>query len=168
MKSTTLRYGAYSSATILVLFTISNLLMGTLSYQLQEVFGYASIALAASFVFFGIKYYRDEVNNDKLSFVEGLKLGLLIILLPSVVFGIFNVVYIEIINPEFMDSYYTDYADRLRSTLPAEEFKIELAKIESEKEMFENPFAQFFFMGIMVFIFGVIGTVASTLILQKK
>jgi len=168
MKTTTLRFGSYSSATILVLFTISSLLMGTLSYTLQEVFGYASIVLASSFVYFGIKHYRDEVNDNKLSFIEGLKLGVLIIILPSIAFGLFNVVYTEVINPEFMDNYYSSYAERLRSSLSAEQFKLQLAKLESEKELFQSPFAQFFFMGITVFFIGIIGTVISTLALKRK
>lgn len=168
MKSTILKYGGYSSITLLVFFCISWLFLEGLSFSIQEVLGYASIVLAVSFVYFGIKHYRDEINNNKLSFLDGLKLGLLIVVMPSIVFGLYNVIYVEVINPEFMDEYYTNYANNLKSTLSTEEFQIQIAKLESEKDMFQNPFMQFFVMGVTVFLIGIIGTVISTLVLKKK
>lgn len=167
MKNVIVKYSLYSSATMLVLFTISTVFMNDLSYAIQEYWGYGSIVLAVSFVYFGIRYYRDNVNDNTLSFIEGLKLGILIIAIPSILFGLFNVFYTEVINPEFMDDYYNQHVENLRATVSPEEFEVQFSKMESEKEMFQNPLFNFLLMGFTVFFIGLIGTVISTLILKR-
>jgi hypothetical protein len=170
MKQTILRYGLYSSAFIILFFLGTWMIFGSdeENYALQEVLGYAGIILALSFVFVGIRYYRNEVNGGNLSFGEGMKLGLMTSLIPALAFGIFDVLYVLYLNPEFMDKYYGRMQQQMQQKMSAADYQAWLKQMESEKELFNNPAFQFLIMALTVFIIGVIITVISTLVLKRK
>ena len=88
--------------------------------------------------------------------------------MASLAFGIFDMIYVKFINPEFMEDYYTQSLQNLRETLPADEFEVQKAKMESEKELFMNPVMSFILMFITVFVIGFIVSLISSLILQRK
>src|SRR5258705_10395628 len=107
MKSTVLRYGIYTMLTIILLSAVHFfLVVPNFKSANAEVAGYLTMLLSMIFVFAGIKHYRDKVNNGVLSFWQGLKIGALILLIPSVAFGLFDILYTEVINPGWMDNYY--------------------------------------------------------------
>lgn len=168
MKQTIKKFGIYSSVLLIVLFTFSFLFEDAMSYSTSEIYGYASIVLALSFVYFGIKSYRDQVNDGSVSFSKALKIGILISLLASITFGLINVVYTEFINPNFTNEYYAHSIEQIRDTLPAEEFEAKLEQLETEKEFFANPFIGFSVMALTVLIIGFIISLISGLILQRK
>ena len=56
----------------------------------------------------------------------------------------------------------------MRSSLSDEEFKSKLAEIEVQKEMFSSPLFNFLLMSATVFIIGLIISLISGLILQRK
>ena len=166
MKNTVLRYGIYSAVTICVLFLLGWFLGKNLSYAIQEVIGYTTMVLSLIFVFFGIKHYRDKENNGVVSFGKALAIGILISLLAALAFGILDVIYITYINPDFTSEYYTHIVEEMRSSLSKAEFKMKLAEIEAQKEMFLNPLFNFLLMSATVFIIGFIISLISGLILQ--
>lgn len=168
MKTTVVKFGIYSSALLIILFSLEFLFEGTMDFSTSEIFGYVSIILALSFVYFGIRSYRDNVNNGLVSFFKAIKIGLIITLLASITFGLINVVYTEIINPDFINEYYAYSIEKLRDTLPEAEFQTKLKGLESQKEMFANPFVNFSVMSLTVFIIGFIISLISGLILQRK
>ena len=90
MKNTVLKYGFYSAIAITALFLIGWFIGKEfdLGYSSQEVVGYASILVSLSFVFFGIKHFRDQENDGQVSFGKALLIGLLISLFASIAFGI--------------------------------------------------------------------------------
>lgn len=167
MKKTILRYGMYSAITIVALFLVSFIAFSGASYSVQEVLGYTSMIIAQLFVFFGIKHYRDQQNGGLLSFTQGMKVGVLIVLIPSLIFGIFDVLYVQVINPEFMEKYYQDYLSQLRQSLPPAEFEQQRAAMESQRAIFSNPAFNFLIMFFTVFVIGVIVTVISSLVLKR-
>jgi hypothetical protein len=116
----------------------------------------------------GIRNYRDALNKGTVSFGKGLKIGVLITLLSSITFGLINVVYTEIINPEFTAEYYEYSIEKYKESLPAEAFKTKLIELESQKDLFENPLVNFVIMALTVFIIGFIISLISGLILQRK
>lgn len=168
MKKTVLKFGFYGALTICLLFFISWFLLDGLSYNLQEVIGYAGMILSLSFVYFGIRHYRNHENNGKVSFKKALIIGILISLITALAFGILDVIYVEFLNPSFMDDYYAHAVEELQKTLPKEEFEMKLAEMNAEKEMFMYPVVTFIVMGITVFIIGFIMSLISALILQSK
>nr|WP_299342500.1 DUF4199 domain-containing protein [Allomuricauda sp.] len=168
MKKTVIRYGSYGAIAICLLFLASWFVLDDLPLSTQEVLGYVSMIVSLSFVFFGIKHFRDNENDGKVSFKKALTIGILISLITAFVFGILDVIYTEVLNPEFMDNYYEQTTKNMEERLSAEEFKVKLAEMESQKEMFSNPIFTFAIMGMTVFVIGFIISLISALILQRK
>ena len=168
MKKTVLRYGTYSAITICVLFIISWYALSNLSLPVQEVLGYVSIIVSLSFVYFGIKHFRDKENEGKINFKKAVVIGVLISLITAIVFGLLDVLYTEVLNPGFMENYYSEIAENMKGTLPPDELKLKLAELEAQKEQFSNPLLSFTFMALTVFVIGFIISLISSLILQRK
>ena len=167
MKKTSIRFGLYGAVTICVLFLASWTLGKGLSYDAQEVLGYSAMIISLSFVFFGIRYFRDKENQGELSFKQAMTIGLLISLLTALAFGILDVIYVKYINPEFMDEYYARTLADLESSLPPAEYEQQKAVLESQKDFWMNPLMNFVVMFMTVFVIGAIITLISGLILKR-
>lgn len=168
MKKTVLRYGLYGSATICILFLLSWFLGKGIDFSTQEIIGYASMIVSLSFVYFGIKYFRDEENNGTITLEKALLIGVLISLLTALAFGVLDVIYVSYINPDFMNEYYNVTLAQMKETLPPEEFEVKLAEMESQKELFSSAWMNFLIMSMTVFVIGFIISLISSLILQRK
>ncbi len=169
MKKVILRTGIYCSLALILLFLFNIGVGKKLSFETQEVIGYAGIILSLIFVYFGIRQFRDRVNGGTLSFGQGIKVGFLIVLIPALLFGVFDVAYSTIIYPEFYDEYCSAQLAKLQQSLPAAEYEVKAKQIKEQMELFRNnPLFQFIVMALTVIIVGFIITVISTLILRKN
>ena len=168
MRKIVLRYGGYGAITICVLFLAAWFLADGQSYAVQEFIGYAVMVVSLSFVFFGIKQFRDTENNGKISFKKALTLGVLISGIVAIVFGVLDVIYVELLNPDFMEDYYAKSIEQMRTSMPEAEFTTKLAEMEAQKSTFSNPLFTFFIMGMTVFVIGFIISLLSSLLLQRK
>ena len=167
MKRTIRRYGLYATLTIIALSLLIWALVDVVDNTMGEIIGYSSMVVSLLFVYFGIKHYRDSENNGLISFGKALLIGILISLLASIAFGLMDLIYVTFVNPDFMTDYYDGMLEQLQ-TLPADEFEIRKAELESEKEMFSNPFMHFMIMSMMVFVIGSVISLISALVLQRK
>lgn len=169
MKKTALRYGLYSSVFMVGMFIIGFMIfMGPeKNYKGSEIFGYSSMVVSMVFVFFGIKHFRDQLNGGMLSFGKGMKVGLLIVLIPSLAFGLFTVIYMTAINPDYTENYYNYQLSQMQANMNAAEFDAARTKMEQQRAMFANPAFSFIVMALTVFVIGVIATVISSLILKR-
>lgn len=169
MQKTIFRFGFYGIA---VMATISLIIFIVFkenhNWEIQEVLGYATIILSLLFVYFGIRHWRDKYNSGRLSFSQGLKLGTLITLFPSIAFGLFTILETLVLDPEFGEKYYGHLAQKIKASTPPDKLQAALEKLQSEKEMFSSPFIQFALMFLTVFLIGVVITVISSLVLQRK
>jgi Protein of unknown function (DUF4199) len=168
MKPAVLRFGLYSTLLIVALGLFNYYVLARFaSYPVQEVAGYLAMLLSMIFVFMGIRHYRDAHNGGALSFAQGLKVGVLIVLIPALLFGLFDLFYTKVLNPGWQDDYYNNYMQQLRNSTPPEKLEAALAKAAREKETFSNPFMLFLVMSGTVFIIGLIVTVISSLTLRR-
>lgn len=152
MKNTILKFGLYGLVLGFGLFLSGLLLMKKIDLSTGEIIGYATMIASLSFVFFGIKHYRDKVNNGKVTLRKAIGIGLLISLFPAVGTAIADFVYTTFINPDFL----TDYKEMME------------AKGNTEPiPDWSNGFMAFL-MFITVMILGLIISLISALILQRK
>ena len=169
MKSTVYRYGIYAMLTMILLSAVHFfLIMPNVSLANAEVAGYLTMLLSMVFVFIGIKHYRDKINNGVLSFRQGLKIGVLIVLVPSVAFGLFDILYTEVINPDWLDNYYTEMVEQTKKSTAPEKLDAALKKLETSKKIFSIPILQFLLMAFTVFVIGFIVTIISSLTLRRS
>jgi hypothetical protein len=120
------------------------------------------------FVFLGIRYYRNRVNNGMLSFGRGMKVGSLIVLIPSVAFGLFSILYTRVLDPTWQEEYYDQALESLKQKTAPEKLQAAIDKLESQKEMFSSPVMEFLLMFGTVFVIGVIVTIISSLTLKRN
>ena len=169
MRKTILRYGLFGvSLLVLILFVVFLVFRNDYRWEVQEVIGYVTIVLSLMFVYFGIRHWRDNYNSGKLSFGQGLKLGTLITLFPSIAFGLFTLLQINVLDPDFNNKYYGHYVQKIKASTPPDKLEETLQKLEIEKEMFANPLLQFALMFLTVFLIGIVITVISSLFLQRR
>jgi len=169
MKKIIIKYGMYGVAVMFVISLCSFLTFKNKhNWELQEIIGYTTIVLSLLFVYFGIRHWRDKHNAGLLSFGRGLGLGSLISLFPSIAFGLFTLIEMNFLDPEFSDKFYNYQIEKVKKTTSPAELQATLQKIADEKEMFSSPFAQFFFMFLIVFVIGFIISIISALILRRN
>ena len=153
MKSTITKYGVYGFLVGLVIFSL-HLIIGIkyLSYSTNEILGYISIFLSLSFIFFGIKHYRDVVNNGIISIGRAISIGILISLLVGLGIALADFIYTKFIDPSFFANYEQNLINQGRED--------EIIKMTSASAGL--------FMLVLVTVIGFIISLISALILQRK
>ncbi|TCK68049.1 uncharacterized protein DUF4199 [Winogradskyella wandonensis] len=153
MKNTVLKFGSYGLITGFVIFTLHLTLgINNLDYSTNEILGYISIFLSLSFIFFGLKHYRDKINNGALSLGKALAIGILISLMVGLGIAIADYAYTKFIDPDF----FSNYEQMMRDQDKADEI-IEMTSATAAV-----------FMLVLVTIIGFIISLVSGLILQRK
>lgn len=167
MKKFIIRYGLLSLVFSAAIFLLMLVVGKGLSFKTQEVLGYVSIITSLSFVFFGIKQYRDKENGGVISFGKALGLGMLITLFVALGFAIIDYIYTAYINPEFAQQYLEYSISELEKNLSGEELIAAKEDITKQMESFGSEFGALFMFGIVAVI-GFIISLLSSLFLQKK
>jgi hypothetical protein len=102
---------------ILVFGSISGIIVGTLmalslfwanqGHNIKEgmLLGYASMVIALSLIYVGVRNFRDKYNDGLISFAKGLKLALGITLIASTIYVAVWLVEFYVFIPDFMDKY---------------------------------------------------------------
>jgi len=168
MKKTIIKYGLYSLLTATVLFLLAFLIMKGMSYSVQEAIGYITMVVSLVFVFFGIRHYRDNVNNGRVSFGKALLIGFLISLFAGLGFGVVDYIYTTVINPDFAQEYLTTMVADMKANLPADEFETQKAILEQQMEEYGGSGFMAFIMFATVAMIGLVISIISALILQRK
>lgn len=167
MKKFIIRYGLLSLLFAAAIFLIMLVVGKGFSFKTQEVLGYVSIISSLSFVFFGIKQYRDKENGGVISFGKALGVGMLITLFVALGFAIIDYIYTAFINPDFAQQYLDYSLSELEKTLSGEELIKAKEKARQQMESFGSGVGALFMFGIVTVI-GFIISLISSLFLQKK
>jgi len=168
MKKTVIKFGMYSLLTAVVIFLLALVSIKEMSYSVQEIIGYLTMVVSLLFVFFGIRYYRDKVNDGKVSFGKALLIGLLISVFAGIGFGVVDYLYTTVINPDFAQEYLTRMVTDMKASLPAEEFEAQKAELERQMEEYGGSGFMAFIMFASVVMIGLVISLISALILQRK
>lgn len=152
MKQIIKKYGLFGAVSGFVLFLSHLSFAEYFSYSTLEILGYISICIALSFIYFGIKHYRDHVNEGVVSLGKGITIGLLISVLTGIGLAIADYIYTKFLNPNFFDDYTQMLIDQGRGD-----------------EVFEMTSTMgALFMFAIVLVIGFIISLISALILQRK
>ena len=168
MKNTVLKYGGYGLLTAIVLFMLALWLGKGLDFSTQEILGYATMVASLSFIFFGLKHYRDKENNGVLSLSKALVIGVLISVFVGLGIGIADYIYTTVINPDFAQEFLDTSLKTMKETLSAEEFKAEKAKLTQQMEDYGGSGFLAFIMFMTVVLIGFVISLISGFILQRK
>jgi len=166
MKRIVLTYGVISAVIGAVFLLAQVPFMDGSSRAL--IVGYTGIVLSALLIFFGVRSYRENVGNGKISFGRGFAVGILIALISAAGYvAVWEVVYFS--NPGIADHIFDKQVEQLKATgAPQEKIEQTAREVESFKKLYANPFVNAAFTFIEPFPVGVLMTLISAVILRRK
>lgn len=167
MKATITKYGLRALIIMFAFFLFSMLVAQQLPYSVQEILGYAAMISALSVVYFAIKHYRDEVMDGRVSLGKGLSIGLIISVFAGLGSAIADLVYTTIIAPDFVEKFTETELERLKSSLPPEEYEQAAADLMAQIDLMGSPIMLALLMFFTVVIIGFIISLISAFILRR-
>lgn len=170
MKKNVMVFGLIAGVIVSVLMVLSMMrCYNDPNLEHSMLIGYASMLLAFSFIFVGIKNYRDKYNDGLITFGKAFKIGALISLIASTIYVVVWLVDYYLFMPDFMDKYV---AQALREAKTNGASSLELAKLSKElafsQEMYKNPVMVVLFTYMEILPVGLLTSLVAALILRKK
>jgi ABC-type sugar transport system permease subunit len=139
------------------------------NFKSNEVVGYAGMLIAFSFIFVGIKNYRDKYNNGVISFGKAFKVGFFITLIASTLYVLVWVIEYYVFVPDWMDKYCTHMINEAKSNGVSQlELDKTNAQMNSYREMYKNPLFVVLLTYVEVLPIGLVISLISALILKRK
>ena len=174
MRKVTLTYGLLAGAIISVLMLLAIVLWGkgVINFDNSMFIGYASMVIALSMIFFGIKSYRDNYQNGAIKFVKGLQVGLLITLIASLMYAASWETFYQTI-PEIKATFMDKYAEHTLNKMKAKgvspvEIDQKAKEMAEMAEIYKNPVIRFGFTVLEILPVGFIITLVCAAILRRK
>lgn len=173
MKKNILIYGFIAGiiVSILMLFTTNYMshCEGSVDYNTSMLIGYASMLIAFSLVFVGIRNYRDKYNGGTISFGKAFKTGLLMVLIASTVYVIAWQIDFFFFIPDFMEKLSAHMLEELKAGAAGQaEIDKQVKEMSDFAVMYKNPFWNALFTYMEILPVGLAVTLISALILKRK
>ncbi|MGB0523561.1 MAG: DUF4199 domain-containing protein [Flammeovirgaceae bacterium] len=168
MRKFILKFGLFAVLILVGVGVLSALVFGkSLNYSQQEILGFVSIFLALSMVVIAIKQYKTA--QGRISFNEGLKIGLGISVLGALGFGLFSIGYMEVAGDEFFQLFYEQAkTDPSRVPYNVESFEAFMADMKADNPMYTSSIFQGVVMFLTVFLIGLIVSIVSSMMMKSK
>ena len=173
MKRNTLVYGLVSGTLVSALMLLSmNYLSycnGAVDYNTSMLVGYASMLVAFSLVFVGVRNFRDKFNGGVISFGKAFRMGLLMVLIASTMYVVAWQIDYYFFMPDFFDKYTAHILEALKSSgASTAEIEKQTREMAGYKEMYKNPFYNAMFTYMEILPVGLIVTLLCALLLKRK
>src|SRR5947208_10974441 len=109
MKKNIIIYGLIAGIIVafLMLFTINTIshCKGNTDYDSSMLIGYASMLIAFSLVFVGIRNYRNKYNGGVITFGKAFKIGTMIVLIASTIYVVACLIAYYYFVPDYLEKY---------------------------------------------------------------
>ncbi len=167
---------------ILVFGSISGIIVGTLmalslfwanqGHDINEgmLLGYASMVIALSLIYVGVRNFRDKYNDGVISFAKALKLALGITLIASTIYVAVWLVEFYVFIPDFMDKYTAAHLQQVKSSgLNPAVLQKQVADMERMRDVYDhNPLVVVLYTYIEILPVGLIISLLTALLLKRK
>lgn len=174
MRKIVLVYGVIAGVIVAAMFQVWMYLyrQGIADHGNGEIFGYGSMIIALSMVFFGIKSYRDNQNGGKIGFWKAVQVGLLISLIAALIYAAAWEVFVRV-SPDSVNSLLDDYTQQYLNDLresgsSPEQVERSANEMAAFRKMYENPLIRLGFTLMEILPVGIIVTLLSAALLRKK
>lgn len=158
--------GAIAAGLMWLLVAVQN--SGLVDIEHGMTLGYATMIIALSLVFFGVKSYRDN-HGGHITFFKGLQVGILISIVCAICYAGSWELYYRGSGQEFLKKYTATYIDGLKKGGASD---AEVTKAETEmaqfQEMYKNFFVRFGFTLMEIVPVGLIVTLISAALLRRR
>lgn len=169
MRKIILTYGLIAGAivSVMILAGIPFWKRGILNFDNGQIVGYTTIIIALSMIFFGIKSCRDYQFGGSITFWQGVKIGIMITLIASVMYVIAWEIS-QALMPDFAEKMWQHFVDKAKNGARDEtERQAAVQQAESWRELYKNPLVRFGMTMMEIFPIGVLITLISAAILRR-
>jgi hypothetical protein len=173
MKKIIIVYGFIAGilVSILMLFTTNYIshCEGNIDYDTSMLIGYASMLVAFSLVFVGIRNYRNNYNGGIISFGKAFKIGLFMVLIASTMYVIAWMIDYFVFVPDFLEKYSAHMIDELKATGASQaEIEKQTKEMSDFAVMYKNPFFNAMMTYMEILPVGLLVALVSSIILKRK
>jgi len=171
VKNSIIKFGLIAGTVVVAIPYVAGLITGygPETYKTAEIIGYTTMILSMLLIFIAVKEYKKKHAGEGLSFFKVFLIGAGISLIAGIMFGIYNLIYVYYIDPDFMAQYYEYSINNIRNSgADAAQIEAQVNQLEQQKEMFMNPLVNFFVMFATVFVIGLIVAVVAGLLQSEK
>jgi pheromone shutdown protein TraB len=168
MKKSIITYGIIAGSIVSLMLFLS---FGTFlkNSEYGELIGYSTMIVAFATIFFAIRSFRDTNLGGNISFSEGLKLGLGITLVATVMYVLAWMIISNTIAKDFMTEYFQQSVEKLQaSDLSQMEIDKKIEEMEKFNEMYKNPFVKIGITFLEIFPVGFLVTLVSAFLLKRN
>ena len=167
MKKNIITYGVIAGIVVSVLMLCSISILT--DYNTSLVVGYASMLIAFSLVFVGIRNYRNKYNGGVISFGKSFKVGIMIVLIASTIYVIAWLIDYFYFVPDYLEKYSAKMLDKLKAGGASQiEIEKQTREMADFARMYKNPFFNAMMTYAEILPVGLIVTLISSLILKRK
>ena len=173
MKKNIIIYGLIAGiiVSILMLFSINYIshVDGKVDYNTSLLIGYASMLIAFSLVYVGIRNYRDKYNGGVISFGKAFKIGITIVLIASTIYVVARLIDYFFFIPDFMEKFSAQELDKLKANGASQiEIDKETTEMANFTRMYKNPFFNAMMTYVEILPVGLVVTLLSSFILKRE
>lgn len=138
-------------------------------FEGNMLLGYTFMLIAFSFVFVGVKNYRDQFSGGTISLGKAFKIGALIAFIAATVYVIVWLICYYLFLPDFMDKFIAHTLNDLKTKgTDAVKLKEQMSSMEFYKEMYKTPFGVILLTYMEILPLGLVISFIAALILKKK
>lgn len=173
MKKNIIVYGIIAGIIVSVIMLISvnsvSHQEGNFDYNSSLLVGYASMLIAFSLVYVGIRNYRNKYNNGVISFGKAFKIGIIIVLIASTMYVVAWLIEYFYFIPDFMEKYSAHTLENLKASGAGQaEIDKQAKEMADFATMYKNPFFNAMMTYLEILPVGLVVTLISSLILKRK
>lgn len=142
---------------------------GNVDYNTSMVIGYASMLLAFSLVFVGVRNYRNNYNGGVISFGKAFKVGLLMVLVAATFYVAAWLVDYYCFIPDFAEIFSARMLEDIKASgASAADVAKQTKDLADFVVMFKNPFFNAMMTYMEILPVGIVVALISALILKRK
>lgn len=169
MRKTVLTFGLIGGGIIAILMSATLPFADRIGFDKGAIVGYTTMVAAFLMIFFGIRSYRENVGDGKITFGRGVAVGMLITLIVTVCYvATWEVIYFKFM-PDFCDRYAAYVVEKARAAGASQaEVQAKMQEMATFKKMLQNPFLNAAASFVEPLPVGLLVTLISAAILRKK
>lgn len=170
MKKTVLVFGLIAGLIVTAMMLYSaNMVYKTDHFKGSEILGYTTMLVAFSFLFVGIKNYRDKYNQGVISFGKAFKVGFFIALVASTMYvGVWLIEY-YLFMPDFLERYSTCVIrDAQESGATPAQINEKRESMASYAKMYQTPVGVILLTYMEILPIGTVVALLCALFLKRK
>lgn len=170
MRKTILTYGLIAGAIVSTIMITSIVIYNSNpDFQPSMLVGYASMLVAFTMIFVGVKNYRDQFLGGAISFGKAFKMGLWIALVASTMYVIAWLVYYYCFNPQYIEKSTKMMLNNLaKEGASAAKIAEQKSQMQMWSDLYKNPVYVVLLTYSEILPVGFLVSLFTALILKRK